>query len=77
MEQIGQWGEAGLAMFGIGSRRLVGNFERFPVRPAGRNERSAAIGKHRKQQQNAAAFYRAHNRQCATLKRVPLTQYRH
>jgi hypothetical protein len=64
-------------MFGTGARPLVSNFNGFPVGPARRDERSAAIGKYCKQMQNAAALYRAHNRQCAALKRVPLTQYRH
>jgi hypothetical protein len=50
VEQIGQWGETGLAVFRAGSRRLVGNSDRFPVSPAGWNERAAAIGKHREQQ---------------------------
>jgi hypothetical protein len=77
VEQIGKRSEAGGVMFGIGARRLVSSFNRFPVGPVGRDERSAAIGKDRKQLQNTTAFYRAHNRQCAALKRVPLTQYRH
>jgi hypothetical protein len=77
VKQIGKWREAGFAMFGAESRPLVSDFNRFPISPAGRDERSAAIGKYCKQQQNTAAFYRAHNRQCAALKRVPLTQYLH
>jgi hypothetical protein len=77
VEQIGKWSEAGFAMFGAGVRPLVSDFNRFPIGPAGRDERSAAIGKYCKQQQNTAAFYGAHNRQCAALKRVPLAQYPH
>jgi hypothetical protein len=77
VKQIGKWSEAGFAMFGAGVRPLVSDFNRFPIGPAGRDERSAAIGQYCKQQQNTTAFYRAHNRQCAALKRVPLTQYRH
>jgi hypothetical protein len=54
VKQIGKWSEAGFAMFGAGVRPLVSDFNRFPIGPAGRDERSAAIGKYCKQQQNTA-----------------------
>lgn len=74
-EQIRQRREAGLAVGGTGFEWVIG--ARLPVAPARGNERTAAIRKHDEQQQNAAAPHGAHNRQCAALKRMPLTQYRH
>jgi hypothetical protein len=74
-EQIRQRREAGLAGGGTGFEWVIG--ARLPVAPARGNERTAAIRKHDEQQQNAAAPHSAHNRQCAALKWMPLTQYRH
>jgi len=71
-EQIRQWREAGIAIGAIGFGRIIG--ARLPVAPAGGNKRTAAIWKRHEQQQSAAAPHGAHNRQCAALKRMPLTQ---
>jgi hypothetical protein len=73
-EQIRQRREAGLAV-GTGFEWVIGG--RLPVAPARGNERTAAIWKHYEQQESAAAPHGAHNRQCAALKRMPLTPYRY
>jgi hypothetical protein len=74
-EQIHQRREAGLAIGVTRFERVIG--VRLPVAPARGNKRTAAIWKHHEQQQSAAAPHGAHNRQCAALKRMPLTQDRH
>jgi hypothetical protein len=60
-EQICQRREAGLAAVAAGFEWVIG--ARLPVAPARGNERTAAIWKHDKQQQNAAALHGAHDRQ--------------
>jgi len=71
-EQIRHRREAGFAIGAIRFDWIIG--ARLPVAPTGGNQRAAAIWKHHKQQQSVAAPHGAHNRQCAALKRMPLTQ---
>jgi hypothetical protein len=61
VKQIDKRGEAGLTASLCG--RHVGHPDRFPIGPACRNERTAAVWEHHQQQHNAAAFYGAHNLQ--------------
>jgi hypothetical protein len=70
VEQIRERRQAELAMGGSRFGLIIG--ASVPVRPTRRNEGAAAIRKCDKQQQGAAAFYRAHNRQRPSFKRMSL-----
>jgi hypothetical protein len=72
VEQIGKRAKGLLSPSLARGGGLIPDSSRYPVGPADRNQRAAAVGQHYEQQLNAAAARATHDLQNAALKRVPL-----